>query len=29
MVVSEIVDTNVTFVRPDRQKTPIPARIMR
>ena len=29
MVVSEIVDRNMTFVRLKRPKTPIPARIMR
>ena len=29
MAVSEIVDTNTTFVRPKRQKKLIPARIMR
>ena len=29
MAMSEILDTNMTFVRPKRQKTPIPARIMR
>ena len=27
MVVSEILDTNMTDVRPKRQRTPIPARI--
>ena len=29
MVVSDILDTNMTFVRPRRQKTPIPVQIMR
>ena len=29
VVVSEILDTNMTFVRPKRLKTPIPALIMR
>ena len=29
VVVSEILDTNMIFVRPERQKTPIPARILR
>ena len=29
MVVSKTLDTNMTFVRPKKQKTPIPARIMR
>ena len=28
MVVPEILNTNMTFVRPKRQKTPIPARII-
>ena len=29
MVVSEILDMNMAFVRPKRQKTPIPPRMMR
>ena len=29
VVVSEVLGTNMTFVRPERLKTPTPARIMR